>query len=94
MAQGEDLGEAVVSSFGKEVVSNVDIDLPEFNIDLPSLGLDIDTPEALKELEDVIKETGSAVADVVRTGGEVLQPLVQPVANVVEEDRRRYFRAS
>lgn len=85
VAQGEDLGEAVVSSFGKEVVSNIDIDLPEFNVDLASLGLDIDTPEALKELEDVIKEGGSAVADVIRTGGEALQPLVQPVVDVVEE---------
>ena len=85
VAQGEDLGEAVVSSFGKEVVSNVDIDLPEFNIDLPSLGLDIDTPDAIKQIEDTIRETGSTVEDIVRTGGEVLQPVVQPVADVVEE---------
>ena len=85
VAQGEDLGEAVVSSFGKEVVSNIDIDLPEFNVDLASLGLDIDTPEALKELEDVIKEGGSAVADVIRTGGEALQPLVQPIVDAASD---------
>ena len=85
VAQGEDLGEAVVSSFGKEVVSNIDIDLPEFNVDLASLGLDIDTPEALKELEDVIKEGGSAVADVIRTGGEVLETAVQPIVDVASD---------
>ncbi len=85
VAQGEDLGEAVVSSFGKEVVSNVDIDLPEFDIDLPSLGLDIDTPEAIKQLEDVIKEGGSAVEDVIRTGGEVLEPVVQPIVDAASD---------
>ena len=85
VAQGEDLGEAVVSSFGKEIVSNVDIDLPEFNVDLASFGLDIDTPEAIKQLEDVIKEGGSAVADVIRTGGEALQPLVQPIVDAASD---------
>jgi len=85
VAQGEDLGEAVVSSFGKEVVSNIDIDLPEFNVDLASFGLDIDTPEAIKQLEDVIKEGGSAVADVIRTGGEALQPLVQPIVDAASD---------
>ena len=85
VAEGEDIGEAVVSSFGKEVISNVDIDLPEFDIDLSSFGLDIDTPEAVKQLEDLIKEGGSAIEDVVRTGGEVLEPVIQPIIDTASE---------
>ncbi len=64
LASGEELDEALASGFGESVLLNVADNLPDVDIDLS--GLDFNTPEGIKAIEDAIKAGGSALEDAIK----------------------------
>ena len=64
LASGQELDEALASGFGESVLLNVADNLPDVDIDLS--GLDFNTPEGIKAIEDAIKAGGSALEDAIK----------------------------